>query len=70
MKVIIDRFEGNFAICEADDKRMIDIERDKIPYGAREGDVLIADGDNFKLDQDTTAKRKDRINKLMDALWE
>ena len=30
MKIIIDRFEGNFAIVELDDKRIIDIDRKSV----------------------------------------
>ncbi|KPU44140.1 hypothetical protein OXPF_23070 [Oxobacter pfennigii] len=40
MKVIIDCFEGKFAICETDEKKMINIEKSRIPRDAKEGDVL------------------------------
>jgi hypothetical protein len=39
--LIIDRFEGEYAICECDDGNMIQIRRDLIAADAREGDVLI-----------------------------
>ena len=31
MKYIIDRFEGKWAVCEAEDGKMIDIEKSKLP---------------------------------------
>lgn len=69
MKVTIDRFEGNFAVCEKADRTMIDIPKDKIPPEAREGDILIIEGDTIKIDTGGTAKRKKTIDKLMNDLW-
>ncbi len=44
MKVIIDRFEGKYAVCEKKNLEMIDIEIDKLPKEVKEGDVLIIEG--------------------------
>lgn len=41
MEVIIDRFEGDFAVCENKNREMINIERKLIPKDAREGDILV-----------------------------
>lgn len=35
MKVIIDRFEANYAVCEEEDRTMIDIEKSKLPPGIK-----------------------------------
>jgi hypothetical protein len=40
-KLIIDRFEGSFAICESDDKRMLQIPKYKLPTQCKEGDCII-----------------------------
>lgn len=40
MKVIIDRFEGPYAVCKKEDKGMMDIKRIEIPRSAKEGDIL------------------------------
>jgi hypothetical protein len=69
MKVTIDRFEGNFAVCEKADRTMIDIPKDKIPPEAKEGDILIIEGDTIKIDTGGTSKRKKSIDKLMNDLW-
>ena len=69
MKVVIDRFEGDFAVCEKDDRSMINIKKDKIPKGAKEGDVLDINGDTITIDRIETAKRKESVKKLMDELW-
>lgn len=70
MKVIIDRFEGKFAVCECEDRTMINIETNRLPKGLKEGSVLIIEGDGISLDVDETKEREERIKKMMDNLWE
>lgn len=70
MKVIVDRFEGQYAVCEDEDLNMINIEIDKLPQGVKEGDVLIIEGDNIKVDKEETEIRRERIRRLMEDLWE
>lgn len=67
IKMIIDRFEGNFAVVELPDKTMINVPRHLIPKGAKEGSVL---ANEFKLDEVETQKRTDNISKLMLNLFE
>jgi hypothetical protein len=70
MRVIIDRFEGPYAVCEDENRKMINIEKTKLPRGAKEGSVLIIQGNNIEIDYNETENRKKRIKKLMDSLWE
>jgi len=69
MKVIIDRFEGDYAVCEKENHEMIDIRKDSIPKEAKEGDVLNIDEDKITIDVFETEKRKKRIYKLAKDLW-
>jgi hypothetical protein len=69
MKVTIDRFEGDFAVCERPDKTMINIQNSKLPNNAKEGDILLIKGDRIEINSDETAKRKKNIEKLMNDLW-
>lgn len=69
MKVIIDRFEGPYAVCEQADKTMIDIKRIKIPMNAKEGDVLDIQEDTITVDIEETKKRKNAIESLAEDLW-
>ena len=69
MKVTIDRFEGDFAVCEKEDRSMINIRKDKIPTDAKEGDILVIESDSISVDAKGTADRKKKIDKLMDNLW-
>ena len=70
MKVVIDRFEGNYAVCEMEDRKLINIERGKVPEAAREGDILIIDNCKVIIDTSGTQKRKQEIDKLSEGLWE
>ena len=40
--LIIDRFEGDVAVCEDEDRRIVEMDRSLLPEGAREGSVLIS----------------------------
>lgn len=70
MNVIIDRFEGKFAVCEKEDRTMIDIKKSKIPSIAKEGDVLSIDNDVIIIDIEKTEKKRREIENLTEDLWE
>ncbi len=66
MKVIIDRFEGKYAVCEKEDLSTIDILKDKLPCNAKQGDVLLID-DKFEkivIDELATKKLKEQIENM------
>jgi len=65
MKVVIDRFEGDYAIVELDDMSMVNMPKQLIPKNAKEGDII-----SIEIDNNETNERKKRIKKLMDNLWE
>jgi hypothetical protein len=69
MRVIIDRFENDFAVCEKHDRKMLNIKRDKLPPAAKEGDALIIDGDTITIDAPTTEKRQNAVNKLFNDIF-
>lgn len=67
--IVIDRFEGDFVVCEKANKEMVNIERSKVPLEAQEGDVLVI-GDEIMIDVLETSKRKKYIEELTKDLWE
>ena len=69
VKYVIDRFEGYFAACEKDDRTMVNIKRSILPPIAKEGDVLLIQGDTVTIDLVETARRKTEANPLMEELW-
>lgn len=70
IRVIIDRFEGPYAVCEKEDRTMMDIKRIDIPMGAKEGYVLKIEENNVvSIDEDETKKRINNISKLTKNSW-
>lgn len=65
MKIIIDRFEGEFAVVELEDKIIVDMPKALVPKGSREGDVL-----EIIINKSETENRKKRIEKMCEGLWE
>ncbi len=69
-KYILDRVEGNYAILENENGSMIEISIDNIDGNFREGDILIKEGDKFTVSELLTKERKDKINNMMNDMWE
>ncbi len=69
IKLIIDRFEGKYAILESQDKDPIifNFPRHLLPQEAKEGTVLNI---NIDIDQEETKRRKDKIQNLLNKLKE
>lgn len=65
MKYIIDRFEGEFAVCELEDMTMVNIPKKALPTEAREGDSILV-----TVDPAETEERKENIKHLMDDLFQ
>jgi len=61
--LLIDRFEGDFAVVETSNG-FINIPRADIPTDAKEGDVLV-----LGLDKNETEERKKRIDGMMNSLF-
>ncbi len=69
VRAIIDRFEGEYAICELEDLKYINILKDKLPKNVKEGDVLLLEGEKVLLDIEKTKKRSEYIKDLTKDLW-
>ncbi|MGI6083091.1 MAG: DUF3006 domain-containing protein [Limnochordia bacterium] len=64
-RLIIDRFEGSWAVVEYNGETF-DIPRSLLPPEAKEGGTLTV---TFRVDHSETAERKKRVEKLMDDLF-
>ncbi|WP_099468438.1 DUF3006 domain-containing protein [Konateibacter massiliensis] len=67
MKLVIDRFEGKFAVCIQEDK-VINIPRYKLPIEAKDGDCLILENGFFIVNNEETEERRGGIRKMMEDL--
>jgi len=70
MNIIIDRFEGIYAVCEKKDRTMMDIKRVNLPFEAKEGDVLSIENGVITIDIEETQKRRREIERSTEDLWE
>jgi len=64
MKIIIDRFEGDFAVVEMPDRTMYNLPISLFP-NAKEGNVI-----SIEVDVEETKKRRVNAEKLMDEVWD
>ncbi len=66
MKAVIDRFEGEYAVVLVGDKEIkLDIPREQLPEGAKEGSWLKI---SFELDFEGTKTQEEKIKALLDKL--
>jgi hypothetical protein len=63
MKVIIDRFEGEFAVVELPDRSTAELPRVLVP-GAKEGDVI-----HIEIDVEETQRRRHAAKLLADDMF-
>ncbi len=63
MKIIIDRFEGDYAVVEADGK-MINMPIGLLPGGAKEGSVV-----TIEINESETKDREAKIRGMMNELF-
>ena len=64
MIIIIDRFEGDFAVAETEDGTMVNIPKILVPE-AEEGDAV-----RIEVDREKTEELRKEISDLMEGLFE
>lgn len=69
--LIIDRFEGDLAVCEREDRSMVAIEKSRLPKGVRPGNILKIENDGtIRLDAEEELRRREMIYKMQESLFE
>lgn len=64
-RYIIDRFEGETAVCETQDEETIAINRADLPDNVREGTVIRRENGTYVADEQETKSRQERIRNLL-----
>ena len=64
MQLIIDRFEGDFAVCEYEKGKTLDLPTALLPADAKEGDVL-----RLTVDREATEQQKNDAESLRKRLF-
>lgn len=66
----IDRFEGDYAVCEQSGGELTDILCALLPAGAKEGDMLaLHDDGRMELDAAETQRRRKAVQELQSKLF-
>lgn len=68
--LVIDRFEGDFAVCEDENGEMKNIPIPMLPENAKEGSIIVMINNSYVVDENETKNRLERIKKLQDSLWQ
>lgn len=71
IKLVIDRFEGNIAVCEnRETEEMTNINIEELPEDVTEGDVLSYDGIEYEIDEEAKKEIEERIKNKIKNLFE
>ncbi len=69
-KFSIDRFEGNFAVCEnLETGEIINIEKSLLPENIKEGSILKYENSIYTLDINETKLRQENIKNIVNNLF-
>ena len=69
MRLIIDRFEDGFAVCEREDLSHVSVEAGLLPDGAKEGSVIDFSDGVYTIDEAETLKRRREMSKKLRRLF-
>jgi len=69
VQYIIDRIEGDLAVCEREDGSLEHILMYELPEGVREGSVLACEDGAWVLDTQAEAERRKRLFERQEGLF-
>ena len=68
-RYIIDRIEENIAVCECENKTMVNFALEKLPKDCKEGECLVEEDNGYiYVDINETKRREESAKKLLDKL--
>lgn len=69
-KFSIDRFEGNFAVCEnLETGEMVNIEKSLLPENVKEGSILKYENNTYILEITETISKQENIKNIVNNLF-
>ncbi len=69
-ELVIDRFEGDVAICEErNTKQKIEIYKKDLPKGVKEGSILTFQEGKYQLSEERTKQVQNNIQNKMKQAW-
>lgn len=67
--LVIDRFEGDYAVCECETGEFVRIRRGLIADDAHEGDILVWTDSAYLVDSSQTKSRSRRVHQKLNRLF-
>ena len=64
MQIIIDRFEGNIAVVELPNGKIIDCPKELLPENAKEGNII-----KISIDEEATKEKLNKVTERMNRLF-
>ena len=69
-RLTVDRFEGDFAVCEKEDMNILNIPISSLPEGTAVGSVLILfKNGRFALDKNEEKSRRDKLGNFYKSIF-
>jgi len=68
MEYVIDRIEGNIAVCENDAREQVEVDITHLPNGSREGSTIIIDSDGLVSLADGSSRESRIVDKMKTVL--
>ena len=70
MRIIVDRIEGDIAVCELESGEMRDIALTDLPVGVHDGSILLFENNTYTLDKETEAQRREKLFALQNSIFD
>lgn len=67
--VSISRIVNGLAVCESDDRSIVDLALSELPAGVREGDILRVEDGKYCLDPGEAERRRTKAKALQDLAF-
>ncbi len=69
-RLIVDRVEGGFAVCQTEEEAIINISLSDLGFEVREGNVIIENNGAFELSAQEEESRKEELFDLAESLFD
>lgn len=70
MRLIVDRIESGFAVCEAEDMSVINIPLSEFSFEVYEGCALIFDNGKYFVDEEYESDRRAKLFALQNSIFD
>ena len=69
-KLIVDRMEDGFAVCENENGEMTELDFFYLPYGTKEGSILVENNGLYELCTKEENERREKLFVLQESLFD